>query len=148
MEPEMNQTPMNKAKLPVIAIVMLVISCILGTVALVPLFMEGMFTYGAIDALFIKGKTLGDALGGVFLFLFVIMLGIATMVCGLVCLPFNIILLKKVGKKWYSLTLLIVTIVVIVLALLMIITIPVISNTAPSSSSSSMDSSSMALLSI
>ena len=146
MEPEMNQTPINKPKLAKSAIVMIVLSCLFMTVALVPFFFEAMFTWGAVDALIIKGKTLGDALGGVFLFIFVIMFGIITTACGLVCLPFNIVLLKKAGKKWYSLTLLIITIVIVVLAILMIFVIPAASSM--STSSSNVDSSSISTSSI
>jgi hypothetical protein len=87
-----------------------------------------------------KGETtFGDAIGGIFIFIYSIMLGIAAIVAGVVSLPFEIILLKGVGKKWYSLTLLIVSIATIVSAVVFFFLLPAVSeavNNATSSSSS------------
>ena len=89
--------------------------------------------------LFGGDNTLGDAIGGIFIFIYSIMLGIAAIVAGVVSLPFEIVLLKGVGKKWYSLTLLIVTLATIVSAVVFFFLLPAVSeaiNNATSSSSS------------
>lgn len=126
-----------KNRLSVLAIVMLVLACLFITVTLVLFFLEGMFTWGSIDALFFKEKDLGDAVGGIVLWLFTFIFGIATVISGLVTLPFDIVLLKNVGKKWYALTLLIATAAFIILAVVLMVLVPVISSLSPSNASSS-----------
>ena len=136
---------MKNAKNRVLAIVMLVLACVFATATLITLIFEGFCTYGSIDAL-MRGEDLGDALGGVFLFIFVIMLGIASGILGLITLPFTIVLFNQVGKKWYSLTLLIYTIAAICLAILMIASVPILGGSSSSADTSSSLSSSASLL--
>ena len=117
-------------------VVMIVFACIFAVLTLLSLFFEGLFAFGSMDALFFSANTLGDALGGIFLLLFAIIVGVVVLFFALCSLPFIIVLLKQVGKKWYSLTFLIFTIVAIVLAITFVL-VPIISGNASNGASSS-----------
>lgn len=119
--------------------VMLVFACIFVTLALSLFAFQAYVELCSMGLLFGGDNTFGDAIGGIFIFIYSIMLGIAAIVAGVVSLPFEIVLLKGVGKKWYSLTLLIVSIATIVSAVIFFFLLPAVSeaiNNATSSSSS------------
>ena len=119
--------------------VMLVFACIFVTLAFTLFAFQAYVELCSMGLLFGGDNTLGDAIGGIFIFIYSIMLGIAAIVAGVVSLPFEIVLLKGVGKKWYSLTLLIVTLATIVSAVVFFFLLPAVSeaiNNATSSSSS------------
>ena len=119
--------------------VMLVFACIFVTLAFSLFAFQAYVELCSMGLLFGGDKTFGDAIGGIFIFIYSIMLGIAAIVAAVVSLPFEIILLKGVGKKWYSLTLLIVTLATIVSAVVFFFLLPAVSeaiNNATSSSSS------------
>ena len=122
--------------------VMFILACLFITVASVFLFLEAVVMFWAINILFFENGDLGDAIGGVLLFIYGVGAAIVTGVSSLAALPFDIVLLRKEGKKWYSLAILIFIIVAIVLAFLMAISLPILGNInnarrASSSSSSS-----------
>ena len=119
--------------------VMLVFACIFVTLAFTLFAFQAYVELCSMGLLFGGDNTFGDAIGGIFIFIYSIMLGIAAIVAGVVSLPFEIVLLKGVGKKWYSLTLLIVTLATIVSAVVFFFLLPAVSeaiNNATSSSSS------------
>ncbi|MBP3732981.1 MAG: hypothetical protein J6I84_07035 [Bacilli bacterium] len=119
--------------------VMLVFACIFVTLAFTLFAFQAYVELCSMGLLFGGDNTFGDAIGGIFIFIYSIMLGIAAIVAGVVSLPFEIVLLKGVGKKWYSLTLLIVSIATIVSAVVFFFLLPAVSeaiNNATSSSSS------------
>lgn len=119
--------------------VMLVFACIFVTLAVALFTFQAYVELCSMGLLFGGDNTFGDAIGGIFIFIYSIMLGIAAIVAGVVSLPFEIVLLKGVGKKWYSLTLLIVSIATIVSAVVFFFLLPAVSeaiNNATSSSSS------------
>lgn len=119
--------------------VMLVFACIFVTLAFSLFAFQAYVELCSMGLLFGGDNTFGDAIGGIFIFIYSIMLGIAAIVAGVVSLPFEIVLIKGVGKKWYSLTLLIVSIATIVSAVVFFFLLPAVSqaiNNATSSSSS------------
>ena len=119
--------------------VMLVFACIFVTLAFSLFAFQAYVELCSMGILFKGETTFGDAIGGIFIYIYSILLGIAAIVAGVVSLPFEIILLKGVGKKWYSLTLLIVSIATIVSAVVFFFLLPAVSeaiNNATSSSSS------------
>ena len=119
--------------------VMLVFACIFVTLAFSLFAFQAYVELCSMGLLFGGDNTFGDAIGGIFIFIYSIMLGIAAIVAGVASLPFEIVLLKGVGKKWYSLTLLIVSIATIVSAVVFFFLLPAVSqaiNNATSSSSS------------
>ena len=119
--------------------VMLVFACIFVTLAFSLFAFQAYIELCSMGLLFGEGSDLGSAIGGIFIFIYSIMLGIAAIVAAVVSLPFEIILLKGVGKKWYSITLLIVSIATIVSAVVFFFLLPAVSqaiNNATSSSSS------------
>ena len=119
--------------------VMLIFACIFVTLAFSLFAFQAYVELCSMGLLFGGEHTFGDAIGGIFIFIYSLMLGIAAIVAAVVSLPFEIILLKGVGKKWYSLTLLIVSIVTIVSAVVFFFLLPAVSqaiNNATSSSSS------------
>ena len=119
--------------------VMLVFACIFVTLAFSLFAIQAYVELCSVGILFKGEITFGDAIGGIFIYIYSILLGIAAIVAGVVSLPFEIILLKGVGKKWYSLTLLIVSIATIVSAVVFFFLLPAVSqaiNNATSSSSS------------
>ena len=121
--------------------VMLVFACIFVTLALVLFTFQAYVELCSMGILFKGEITFGDAIGGIFIYIYSIMLGIAAIVATVASLPFEIVLVKNVGKKWYSLTLLIVSIAVAVSAVVFFFLLPAVSE-AVSSSSSSIPSSS------
>ena len=116
--------------------VMLVFACIFVTLAFSLFAIQAYVELCSMGILFKGEITFGDAIGGIFIYIYSILLGIAAIVAGVVSLPFEIVLLKKVGKKWYSLTLLIVSIAVVVSAVLFFFLLPMVSEAVNSSSSS------------
>lgn len=143
---EQEVTPLeNKKRLPVLAIVMIVFSAIFGLFTLVAFAFESFISWACIDVYYNGENSLGQALGAIILFVYSILVGIVTVVGGVVSLPFNIILLKKVGRKWYSLMFIIATAALIVFALLAMFIFPITSGINPASpnSSSSIPSSSI-----
>ena len=116
--------------------VMLVFACIFVTLAFSLFAIQAYVELCSVGILFKGEITFGDAIGGIFIYIYSILLGIAAIVAGVVSLPFEIVLLKKVGKKWYSLTLLIVSIAVVVSAVLFFFLLPTVSEAVNSSSSS------------
>ena len=116
--------------------VMLVFACIFVTLAFSLFAIQAYVELCSVGILFKGEITFGDAIGGIFIYIYSILLGIAAIVAGVVSLPFEIILLKGVGKKWYSLTLLIVSIATIVSAVLFFFLLPMVSEAVNSSSSS------------
>lgn len=116
--------------------VMLVFACIFVTLAFSLFAIQAYVELCSVGILFKGEITFGDAIGGIFIYIYSILLGIAAIVAGVVSLPFEIVLLKKVGKKWYSLTLLIVSIAVVVSAVLFFFLLPMVSEAVNSSSSS------------
>ncbi len=116
--------------------VMLVFACIFVTLAFSLFAIQAYVELCSVGILFKGEITFGDAIGGIFIYIYSILLGIAAIVAGIVSLPFEIVLLKKVGKKWYSLTLLIVSIAVVVSAVLFFFLLPMVSEAVNSSSSS------------
>ena len=112
---------MNKKSL-----ILLIFACLFATVALVFLSLECVCMGVAIDAVVIKGKTLGDALGGIFLYIYGILTAIVTCLASAAALPFDIILMKVDGKKWYSKAILIFVIIAIILAIILAIALPVL----------------------
>ena len=116
--------------------VMLVFACIFVTLAFSLFAIQAYVELCSMGILFKGEITFGDAIGGIFIYLYSIMLGIAAIVAAVASLPFEIVLLKKVGKKWYSLTLLIVSIAVVVSAVLFFFLLPMVSEAVSNSSSS------------
>ena len=116
--------------------VMLVFACIFVTLAFSLFAIQAYVELCSVGILFKGEITFGDAIGGIFIYIYSILLGIAAIVAGVVSLPFEIVLLKKVGKKWYSLTLLIVSIAVVVSAVLFFFLLPMVSEAVNRSSSS------------
>ena len=116
--------------------VMLIFACIFVTLAFSLFAIQAYVELCSMGILFKGETTFGDAIGGIFIYLYSIMLGIAAIVAAVVSLPFEIVLLKKVGKKWYSLTLLIVSIAVVVSAVLFFFLLPMVSEAVNNSSSS------------
>ena len=123
--------------------VLLIFACVFATLALIFLSLEALVIGSAIDALFIKHGNLGDALAGIFLFLYGILAAIATIISASAALPFDIVLLSRNGKRWYSLAILIFLVCAIVMAIALVLTLPALSEAqdaikaANSSSSSS-----------
>ena len=94
-------------------------------------------------AIFKEGGTFGDALGGILLYIYDILLAIVTIVSAALILPFDIIMIAKMKiNKWYTKAILIFAIAAIVYAILLLFSVPIVSALQPSSSSSSMISSS------
>ena len=116
--------------------VMLVFACIFVTLAFSLFAFQAYVELCSMGILFKGETTFGDAIGGIFIYIYSIMLGIAAIVAAVVSLPFEIVLLKNVGKKWYSLTLLIVSIAVVVSAVLFFFLLPMVSEAVSNSSSS------------
>ena len=124
-------------------IVLLVFACLFVTTTLVLLFFTSLFCISSMTALLSEEKTLGDALGGIFLYIYDILLAIGTIISAALILPFDLILIGKMKiNKWYTKTILIFAIVAIFASLFFIFALPIMTAMNPSSSSSSMISSS------
>ena len=84
------------------SIVLLVFALIFVTISSILLFLEGMATFGSFDAIYNNESTgwegFGQALGGVFLYIYVIILGFFALLSAAATLPFNLIMMKG-GKK-------------------------------------------------
>ena len=116
--------------------VMLVFACIFVTLAFSLFAIQAYVELCSMGILFKGETTFGDAIGGIFIYIYSILLGIIAIAAAVASLPFEIVLLKNVGKKWYSLTLLIVSIAVVVSAVLFFFLLPMVSEAVNSSSSS------------
>ena len=131
------------------ALTMLILSCIFVTIATLLTALDAYVSVSSYALLFGSnpesfGEALGIALGGILLYVYTILLGVGILATGILTLPFDIILLKTNGKKWYSIVILVVAIVCIVAAIAFIGMLPMISRiqeaTESSSSSSSIES--------
>lgn len=116
--------------------VMLVFACIFVTLAFSLFAIQAYVELCSMGILFKGETTFGDAIGGIFIYIYSILLGIVAIAAAVASLPFEIVLLKNVGKKWYSLTLLIVSIAVVVSAVLFFFLLPMVSEAVNNSSSS------------
>ena len=132
---------------------MLILSCVFITIALLILAYDAYMSIGAYTLLFSGkaenfGEALGKAFGGLILYAMTILCSIGTILFAGVTLPFDIVLLKENGKKWYSITILVVAIVCIVAAITFVAMLPIISEaqSAANASSSSDPATSEALL--
>ena len=138
------------------SIILLVFACLFVTVTAGLLIYDSFLSISTYNVLFGShpedfGEALGAALGGVFLYVLTILFGIFILISVAITLPFDIILMKINGKKWYSLTILIFSIVAAVMAIAFIAMLPVVSQIesaakANSSSSSSLEASALILL--
>lgn len=122
--------------------VMLIFACIFTTLATILVGAQAYIELGSLNLLFGKETGLGEAIGGILLFVYSVMFGIATIVSSVIALPFDIVLLKQVGKKWYALVLFIVTLACIVTAVGLFFFLPALSEVVNNTSSSSVPSSS------
>lgn len=132
---------------------MLILSCVFITIALLILAYDAYMSIGAYTLLFNGqaenfGEALGKAFGGIILYAMTILCSIGTILFAGVTLPFDIVLLKENGKKWYSITILVTAIVCIVAAITFIAMLPIIgeAQSAANASSSSDPATSEALL--
>lgn len=132
---------------------MLILSCVFVTIAVLLTALDAYVSISSYMLLFGShpenfGEALGAALGGVFLYIYTILLGIAILAFGFLTLPFDIILLKTNGKKWYSFVILGVAIACIVAAITFVGMLPAISQAqeAAKSSSSAVESAEALLL--
>ena len=136
------------------ALTMLVLSCIFVTFAFILTGLDAYVSISSYALLFGShpenfGQALGAALGGVLLYVYTILLGIVILVFGILTIPFDVILLKENGKKWYSFVILGVAIACIVAAFTFVAMLPMISKAqeaAKAASSSSSIESAEALL--
>ena len=137
------------------SIIMLVFACVFVTVTAGLLAYDSFLSISAYSVLFGShpenfGEALGSALGGVLLYALTIIFGAFILTSVAATLPFEIILLKTNGKKWYTLVILIFSIVAVVLAIFYVAMLPVVSQiesaAKAASSSSSNPESSAALL--
>lgn len=137
------------------SIIMLVFACVFVTVTAGLLAYDSFLSISAYSVLFGShpenfGEALGSALGGVLLYALTIIFGAFILASVAATLPFEIILLKTNGKKWYTLVILIFSIVAVVLAIFYVAMLPVVSQiesaAKAASSSSSNPESSAALL--
>ena len=135
------------------ALTMLILSCVFVTIAVLLTALDAYVSISSYMLLFGShpenfGEALGAALGGVFLYIYTILLGIAILVFGFLTLPFDIILLKTNGKKWYSFVILGVAIACMVAAIAFVGMLPAISQAqeAAKSSSSAVESAEALLL--
>lgn len=136
------------------ALTMLILSCIFVTFAVLLTALDAYVSISSYVLLFGSnpqsfGEALGDALGGILLYLYTILLGIAVTAFAILTIPFDVILLKTNGKKWYSFVILGVAITCIIAAIAFIGMLPAISKAqeaAKAASSSSSPESIEALL--
>ncbi len=119
---------------------LIVLSCVFVTIAALFLGGEALFVMISCNAIFKPNAEFGDALGGIFVFIYSILLAGGAIVSSIVSLPFEIPLFKLVGKKWYNIVLLVVSISIIVTAVVLVFVFPMASNMVSSSSSSSSSS--------
>ena len=139
---------MNKKELT-----MLILSCVFVTVAALLTALDAYVSISSYMLLFGShpenfGEAFGAALGGVLLYVYTILLGIAILAFGILTLPFDIVLLKTNGKKWYSFVILGVAVFCILAAIVFVGMLPALSQAQESakSSSSAMESAEALLL--
>ena len=135
------------------ALTMLILSCVFVTVAAL---LTALDAYVSISSYMLLigshpenfGEAFGAALGGVLLYVYTILLGIAILAFGILTLPFDIVLLKTNGKKWYSFVILGVAVFCILAAIVFVGMLPALSQAQESakSSSSAMESAEALLL--
>lgn len=136
------------------ALTMLIISCIFVTFAVILTALDAYVSISSYMLLFGShpenfGEAFGAALGGVLLYVYTILLGIAILAFGILTLPFDIILLKTNGKKWYAFVILGVAIACMVAAITFVGMLPAISKAqeaARAGSSSAIESAEALLL--
>ena len=132
------------------SIIMLVFACVFVTLTAVLLVFDSMTSFAAYSVFFGDqtaenfGEALGEALAGVFLFLYTILLGIGIAIsCG-ATLPFLIVSIKLNSiKKWYNIVILAFTALAFTLAVFYIAMLPTLSSIQEAAKSSSSSSSSM-----
>lgn len=137
------------------ALAMLILSCIFVTITALITALDAYVSISAYSLLLGDkdyasfGEAFGAALGGVLLYVYTILLSIGVLAFGILTLPFDIILLKTNGKKWYSFVILGVAIACIVAAIAFVGMLPALSKAqeaARSSSSSAIESTEALLL--
>lgn len=138
------------------SIVLLVFACLFATVTLGLLIYDSILSISTYNVLFFSnpenfGEALGSALGGVLLYVLTIIFGVFILISVALTLPFDLILMKINGKKWYSIAILAFSIMAVIMAVVYVAMLPVISQIesaarAGSSSSSSFDSTSALLV--
>ena len=120
------------------AIILLVFACLFTTITLVLLAFTSLFSISSLMAIFKGDAQFGDVLGGILLYIYVILLGIATVASAALILPFDLIMIGKMKiNKWYTKAILIFAIAAIVISILFIFSLPIAGALQPSSSSSS-----------
>lgn len=119
---------------------LIVFSCIFVTIAALFLMGEALFIGVSFNALYKPDADLGDAIGGIFIYIYGILLAGGAITSAIVSLPFEIPLFKLVGKKWYDIVLLVVSISIIVAAVALVFTLPAVSSITSAQSSSSSSS--------
>ena len=120
---------------------MLVFACIFATLSALFLGAQLFVEICSMNLLFKEGSTFGDALGGIFIYIYSIMFGIGAIVGAVAAIPFDIVLFKNEGKKWYALALLIFCVCAIATAVIFFFMLPAISQVMDNSSSSISSSS-------
>ena len=123
------------------AIVMLVFSLIFVVSALAFLVFASIFGIISLVAYFGPNSTDGDKIGSFFVFIAMIPYCLGMFASGLLILPFNITMIKKMEiKTWFTKAILIFAIVMMALAIIFVIVFPLAVNIAPASSGSSTSS--------
>lgn len=135
------------------ALTMLILSCIFVTAAFVLTVLDAYVSFSSYALLFDShpesfGEALGDALGGVLLYVYTILLGIVILAFGILTIPFDLILLKENGKKWYAFVILGVAVACMIAAIVFVGMLPAVAKAqeAAKSSSSSIESTEAMLL--
>lgn len=135
--------------------VMLILACIFATITVILVAFDAFVSFSSYAILFGShpenfGEALGDALGGILLYVYTILLGIVVLICGAIALPFDIILLRINGKKWYAFVILGVVVTAMLMAIVFVAMLPAISEVQKAvqnaNSSSSNPDSTAALL--
>ena len=120
------------------ALAMLILSLIFVTITAFLLCFDLVWTGSSISLIYSKGASGWDALGGVIIYVYVILLSIGVSVSALLALPFNLVLMLKMNvKTWYTKAILIFIIVAVVLAIFLAFSLPLAGSLWPNSSSSS-----------
>ena len=136
------------------ALTMLILSCVFVTIAVLLTILDAYVSISSYSLLLKEdyesfGEAFGGVLGGILLYLYTILLGIVIIGFGILTLPFDIILLKTNGKKWYSFVILGLAIACIIAAIVFVGMLPAIAKAreaAEAASSSKAAESAQALL--
>ena len=135
------------------ALTMLVLSCVFVTIAVLLTALDAYVSISSYTLLFGSnpenfGEALGIAFGGILLYVYTILLGIAIVALGIITIPFDVVLIKTNGKKWYAFVILGAAIFCIVAAVTFVGMLPAISQAqeAAKSSSSAIESTEALLL--